>query len=110
MIRMMMWISNPNESSPHFHIRALHPHSLDVMRYFCGDVAKVQAFFKKGNGRQIWSNLQVNLLFENGVVGKRVVFNFVERRDRRPPTEEHPTVPTAFRESPPGHTRLYPPR
>lgn len=69
MIRMMMWISNPNESSPHFHIRALHPHSLDVMRYFCGDVAKVQAFFKKGNGRQIWSNLQVNLLFENGVIG-----------------------------------------
>jgi len=68
-INMTMWINNPNESSPHFHIRALHPHSLDVMRYFAGDVAKVQAFFKKGTGRQIWSNAQVNLLFTNGVIG-----------------------------------------
>ncbi len=68
-VNMTMWINNPNESSPHFHMRALHPHSLDVMRYFAGDVAKVQAFFKKGEGRTIWSNVQVNLLFENGVVG-----------------------------------------
>ncbi|MDE2728279.1 MAG: Gfo/Idh/MocA family oxidoreductase, partial [Gemmatimonadota bacterium] len=68
-INMTMWINNPNESSPHFHMRALHPHSIDVMRYFCGDVEKVQAFFKKGRGRKIWSNVQVNMLFENGVVG-----------------------------------------
>jgi predicted dehydrogenase len=68
-VNMTMWINNPNESSPWFHIRALHPHSLDVMRYFCGDVDKVQAFFKKGAGRKIWSNVQVNLLFKNGVVG-----------------------------------------
>ncbi len=68
-VNMTMWINNPNESSPHFHMRALHPHSLDVMRYFAGDVAKVQAFFKKGKGRTIWSNVQVNLLFESGVVG-----------------------------------------
>jgi predicted dehydrogenase len=66
---MTMWINNPNESSPWFHIRALHPHSLDVMRYFCGDVDKVHAFFKKGLGRKIWSNVQVNLLFKNGVIG-----------------------------------------
>ena len=33
MINMTMWINNPNETSPWFHIRALHPHSLDVMRY-----------------------------------------------------------------------------
>ncbi len=68
-INMTMWINNPNETSPWFHIRALHPHSLDVMRYFGGDVAKVQAFFKKGKGRKIWSNVQVNLLFENGIIG-----------------------------------------
>jgi len=55
-INMTMWINNPNESSPWFHIRALHPHSLDVMRYFAGsEVSKVQAFFKKGKGRKIWS-------------------------------------------------------
>jgi predicted dehydrogenase len=68
-VNMTMWINNPNESSPHFHMRALHPHSFDVMRYFCGEVAKVQAFFKKGKGRQIWSNVQVNLLYENGIIG-----------------------------------------
>jgi predicted dehydrogenase len=66
---MTMWINNPNESAPHFHMRALHPHSIDVMRYFCGDVARVQAFFKKGKGRKIWSNVQVNMQFENGVIG-----------------------------------------
>ena len=69
MINMTMWINNPNETSPHFHMRALHPHSLDVMRYFAGDVDRVQAFFKKGQGRTIWSNVQVNLLFRNGVIG-----------------------------------------
>jgi len=69
MINMTMWIDNPKESSPWFHMRALHPHSIDVMRYFGGDVDKVQAFFKKGRGRKIWSNVQVNMLFTNGVIG-----------------------------------------
>ncbi len=68
-VNMTMWINNPNESSPHFHMRALHPHSIDVMRYFCGDVRKVQAFFKRGPDRSIWSNVQVNMLFQNGIVG-----------------------------------------
>ena len=69
-INMTMWINNPNESAPHFHMRALHPHSLDVMRFFAGsEVSKVQAFFKKGLGRKIWSNVQVNLLYENGIIG-----------------------------------------
>ena len=75
-INMTMWINNPNESSPWFHIRALHPHSLDVMRYYGGDVAKVQAFFKRGprkdgpEGRRVcWSNVQVNLQFKNGIIG-----------------------------------------
>jgi len=75
-INMTMWINNPNESSPWFHIRALHPHSLDVMHYFGGDVEKVQAFFKRGprkdgpDGRRVcWSNVQANLLFKNDIVG-----------------------------------------
>ena len=70
MIDMTMWINNPNETSPHFHMRALHPHSLDVMRYFAqSEVIKAQAFFKKGKGRRIWSNAQVNLLYQNGIIG-----------------------------------------
>lgn len=75
-INMTMWINNPNETSPWFHIRALHPHSLDVMRYFAGEVDKVQAFFKRGprpdgpDGRRVcWSNVQVNLLYKNGIIG-----------------------------------------
>ena len=64
-----MWINNPNESSPWFHIRALHPHSLDVMSYFAAEWIGLHAFFKKGKGRQIWSNVQANLLYENGVIG-----------------------------------------
>lgn len=66
---MCMWINNPNESSPHFHMRALHPHSIDVMRYVCGEVRSVQAFYKRGKGRATWSNVQANLLFSNGVLG-----------------------------------------
>src|SRR6266496_3311187 len=69
MINMLMWINNPNETSPHFHMRALHPHSIDVMRYFAGDVKKVHAFFKRGHKRQGWSNVHVNMLFESGVIG-----------------------------------------
>jgi len=68
-INMRMWINNPTETSPWFHLRALHPHSLDVMRYFCGDVKSVAAFLKKGDDRICWSNAQVLLHFENGVVG-----------------------------------------
>ncbi len=69
MINMRMWINNPVETSPWFHMRALHPHSFDVMRYFCGDVKSVAAFMKKGDGRVTWSNAQVLLHFANGVVG-----------------------------------------
>jgi len=69
LIDMRMWINNKNESSPYFHIRALHPHSLDIMRHFGGDVARVHCFFKKGQGRETWSNLHMNLQYENGVIG-----------------------------------------
>lgn len=69
LLNMKLWINNPNESSPYFHMRALHPHSIDVMRYFGGEVKKVQAFFKKGKDRRTWSNVQVNLQFASGALG-----------------------------------------
>ncbi len=68
-INMALWIRNPNETSPWFHLRALHPHSVDVMRYFCGNIRRVQAFLTKAPGRQIWSTASINMEFENGVVG-----------------------------------------
>ncbi len=69
LINMTMWIGNPRETSPWFHLRALHPHSLDIMRYFCGDVTGVHAFLNKAPGRITYSNAQINLMFENGIVG-----------------------------------------
>jgi predicted dehydrogenase len=69
---MKMWINNPVETSPWFHLRALHPHSFDVIRYFCGDVKRVGAFMMKGEGRAIWSNTQIIMEFENGAIGNLV--------------------------------------
>src|SRR5688500_14674240 len=66
---MSMWIKNPAESSPYYQIKALHPHTVDVMRYFCGDVEAVQCFATKAPGRTIWSTAHFSMKFRNGVVG-----------------------------------------
>ncbi|MCP4642256.1 MAG: Gfo/Idh/MocA family oxidoreductase [bacterium] len=68
-VNMAMWIKNPNESSPWFHLKALHPHTIDVMRYFCGDIEAVQCFTTTAPGRTIHSTAHFNMKFENGVVG-----------------------------------------
>ena len=64
-----MWIKNPTESSPYFQIQALHPHTVDIMRYFCGDIEAVQCFATKAPGRTLWSTAHFNMRFKNGVVG-----------------------------------------
>ncbi len=66
---MSMWIMNPRETSPWFQIKALHPHTVDVMRHYCGDVEAVQCFVTKAPGRKIWSTAHFSLKFKNGVVG-----------------------------------------
>lgn len=66
---MAMWIKNPAESSPYFQLKALHPHTIDVMRYFCGDIEQVQLFATKAPGRSIWSTAHFNMKFKNGAVG-----------------------------------------
>jgi len=68
-INMSMWIKNPAESSPYFHLKALHPHTIDVMRYFCGDIEAVHCFALKAPGRMIWSTAHINVRFRNGAVG-----------------------------------------
>ena len=69
-INMALWVNNPNEPSPWHHLRALHPHSIDVMRYFGGPIARVHAFMMKAPGRQsMWSTFQMNVQFESGAVG-----------------------------------------
>jgi predicted dehydrogenase len=68
-MNMSMWIKNPTESSPYFQLKALHPHTVDVMRYYCGDIDAVQCFALKAPGRKIWSTAHFNMRFKNGVVG-----------------------------------------
>lgn len=68
-VNMAMWIHNPNESSPYYMIKALNPHSVDVMRHFAGDIVAVQCFCKKGPGRTIWTNMQLNVQFRSGALG-----------------------------------------
>jgi predicted dehydrogenase len=78
-INMSMWIMNPVESSPYFQIKALHPHTVDVMRHFCGDIEAVQCFAAKAPGRKIWSTAQFNMRFVNGVVGSLTGSYDIER-------------------------------
>ncbi|MCL2512323.1 MAG: Gfo/Idh/MocA family oxidoreductase [Oscillospiraceae bacterium] len=67
---MSLWIGKFGEfGSPYFHLKALNPHSVDIMRYFCGEVKEVQCFAVKAPGRSIWSSASVNMLFESGAVG-----------------------------------------
>jgi len=68
-VNMAMWIKNSNESSPWFQIKALHPHTVDVMRYFCGDITHVQCFVTRAPGRNIWSTAHFNMKFASGAVG-----------------------------------------
>ncbi|MAF13214.1 oxidoreductase [Candidatus Poribacteria bacterium] len=68
-VNMALRIENPNESSPFFHVRALHPHSLDVMRFFAGEAEAVHAFANRAPGRVNWSNISVNLQYRSGAIG-----------------------------------------
>ena len=78
-VNMAMWIMNPRESSPYFQLKALHPHTVDVMRYYCGDIEAVQCFAVKAPGRKIWSTAQFNMRFKNGVVGSLTGSYDIER-------------------------------
>ena len=78
-VNMAMWIMNPAETSPYYHIKSLHPHTIDVMRYFCGDIEAVQCFATKAPGRAIWSTAQFNFRFKNGVVGSLTGSYDIER-------------------------------
>ena len=68
-VNVSMWIKNPRETSPWFHIKALHPHTVDIMRYFAGDIEAVHCFATKAPGREIWSTAQFNMRFASGAVG-----------------------------------------
>jgi predicted dehydrogenase len=78
-VNMAMWIKNPNESSPWFMMKALNPHTVDVMRYFAGDIEAVHCFATKAPGRSIWSTMQMNARFASGAVGNLTASYDIER-------------------------------
>lgn len=67
---MSLWIGKFMKlDSPYYHLKALNPHSVDIMRYFCGDVEEVFCYAMKASGRDIWSTASINMKFACGAVG-----------------------------------------
>jgi len=72
---MALWIGKPQPlDSVYYHLKALNPHSVDIIRHFMGDVRTVQCFAMKAPNRtepgtDIWSTASVNMEFECGAVG-----------------------------------------
>lgn len=79
-VNMALWIGKfmPLDSE-YYHLKALNPHSVDVMRYFCGDVESVHCFAMKAPGRNIWSTASMNMKFKNGMVGHLTSSYDIER-------------------------------
>ncbi len=69
-VNMALWIGKPQDpESPYFHLKALAPHSVEMMMHYCGGVESVQCFAMKSPGRTIWSTASINLQFTCGAVG-----------------------------------------
>ncbi|MFQ9802016.1 MAG: Gfo/Idh/MocA family protein [Clostridia bacterium] len=79
-VNMALWIGKfmPLDSV-YYHLKALNPHSVDIMRYFCGDVEEVHCYAMKAPGRDIWSTASINMRFENGAVGHLTSSYDIER-------------------------------
>ena len=79
-VNMALWIGKfmPLDSV-YYHLKALNPHSVDIMRYFCGEVEEVHCYAMKAPGRDIWSTASINMRFENGAVGHLTSSYDIER-------------------------------
>ncbi|MDR0669752.1 MAG: Gfo/Idh/MocA family oxidoreductase [Treponema sp.] len=67
---MALWIGRPEPlETPYYHLKALNPHSVDIMRYFMGDVEEVSCFAMIASGRNIYSTASINMRFKCGAVG-----------------------------------------
>lgn len=79
-INMSLWIGKPQDfESPYYHLKALNPHSVNIMQQFGGPVDKVQCFAMKAPGRSIWSTASINIRFKNGAVGHLTSSYDIER-------------------------------
>lgn len=80
-INMALWIGRFEKTfdTPFYHLKALNPHSVDIMRYFGGDIESVHCFAKKAQGRDIWSTASINVRFKNSAVGHLTSSYDIER-------------------------------
>ncbi len=79
-VNVALWIGKFSDfDSPYFHLKALNPHSIDLIRHFCGDIAEVQCFAMKSPGRSIWSTASFNFKLKNGMVGHLTSSYDIER-------------------------------
>jgi hypothetical protein len=65
--------------------------------------------WRSGQFHSLWVEV-VDVPFENSVVGKRVIFNVVERVLPGDPPKGLPEPPPGYETPPPSHERVYPPR
>jgi predicted dehydrogenase len=67
---MALWIGKFGQfETPNYHLKALNPHSVNMMVWCCGPVETVQCFAMKAAGRNIWSTASFNMQFSCGAVG-----------------------------------------
>ncbi|GHU36714.1 hypothetical protein FACS1894105_07540 [Clostridia bacterium] len=72
---MALWIGKSMPlDSVYYHLKALNPHSVDIIRHFMGDVDTVQCFAmvapnRTEEGTKIYSTSSINMKFANGAVG-----------------------------------------
>jgi len=80
-LNMALWIGRfqPHFDTEFYHLKALNPHSCDILRYFGGDVDQVHCYAMKAPGRDIWSTASINMKFANGAVGHLTSSYDIER-------------------------------
>ena len=67
-----------------------------------------QRLWASGRFHSVWVDV-FDQPFENGALGRTVIFNVVERAEPGPPPAGLPTPPPGFERPPPSHERVYPP-
>jgi len=67
---MALWIGKFGEfETPNYHIKALNPHSINLMVWLAGPIESVQCYAMKAPGRNLWSTASFNMQFTCGAVG-----------------------------------------
>jgi predicted dehydrogenase len=77
---MALWIGRAGAfETPNYHLKALDPHAVNMMEWFCGPIEAVQAFAVRASGRNFWSTASINVRFVCGAVGHLTSSYDIER-------------------------------